>query len=198
MPFFEIFAAVLAAFYSVIPSYGLAIILMTVAVRVVLLPLSIKQTKSMRGMQRIQPEVKKLQQKHKGDRQKLNEEMMKLYKEHGVNPFGGCLPLLLQLPVFIALYRVLLQPLEYLGHSTAEGGDLQWPLLEWVRSSNLSTDLLNMPEVVNRFLGIRLDCSAGAAGGWQTAPSGVTGCGDSVLTALPYLALIAFMGFTTY
>ncbi|MGH2747588.1 MAG: YidC/Oxa1 family membrane protein insertase [Actinomycetota bacterium] len=198
MPFFEVFASGLAAFYSIIPSYGLAIILLTVAVRLVLLPLSIKQTRSMREMQRIQPEVKKLQQKHKGDRQKLNEEMMKLYKEHGVNPFGGCLPLLLQLPVFIALYRVLLTPLRYMGHAGQfDAENLDWFAADWVQSSGLANDLIAMPDVVNSFLGIRLDCSAGAAGGWQDL-AGVTGCGDSLLTALPYLGLIAFMGFTTY
>jgi YidC/Oxa1 family membrane protein insertase len=97
----------LSFFYDLIPSYGLAIILLTVAVRLVMLPLTIKQTRSMQEMQKLQPEVKRLQAKYKGgDRQKLNEEMMKLYKEHKVNPLGGCLPLLLQLPIFLALYRV--------------------------------------------------------------------------------------------
>src|SRR6266849_7050120 len=96
----------LAFFYDLIPSYGLAIILLTVAVRLVMLPLTIKQTRSMQEMQRLQPEVKRIQAKYKGDRQKMNEEMMNLYKEHKVNPLGGCLPLLLQLPIFLALYRV--------------------------------------------------------------------------------------------
>src|SRR6266571_203370 len=96
----------LSLFYDVIPSYGLAIILLTVAVRLVMLPLTIKQTRSMQEMQRLQPEVKRIQAKYKGDRQKMNEEMMSLYKEHKVNPLGGCLPLLLQLPIFLALYRV--------------------------------------------------------------------------------------------
>src|ERR671917_1668377 len=96
MGFFELFSTALAGFYALIPSYGLAIILLTIAVRVVLLPLSIKQVRSMREMQRIQPEIKRLQAKYKGDRQKLNEETMKLYKEHGVNPLAGCLPLLAQ------------------------------------------------------------------------------------------------------
>jgi YidC/Oxa1 family membrane protein insertase len=73
----------------------------------VLIPLTIKQIRSMAAMQKIQPELKKLQAKHKGNRQKLNEEMMKLYREHGVNPLGGCFPLLMQAPVFIALYSVL-------------------------------------------------------------------------------------------
>jgi YidC/Oxa1 family membrane protein insertase len=99
--------AVLSFFYRVIPSYGVAIMLLTVLVRTVMLPLTIKQTRSMQAMQRIQPKVKELQRKHKGNRQKLNEELQKLYKEHQVNPLGGCLPLLLQIPVFIALYSVL-------------------------------------------------------------------------------------------
>lgn len=99
--------AILAFFYNVIPSYGVAIILLTVLVRVVLLPLTIKQTRSMQAMQSLQPKVKELQRKYKGNRQKLNEETMKLYKEHQVNPLGGCLPLLLQLPVFFALFSVL-------------------------------------------------------------------------------------------
>ena len=98
---------VMDAIYGVIPSYGLTIILLTILVRVVLIPLTIKQIRSMSAMQRLQPELKKLQAKYKGDRQKMNEELMKLYREHGVNPLGGCFPLVMQLPVFIALYSVL-------------------------------------------------------------------------------------------
>ena len=70
-------------------------------------PLTVKSTKSMVAMQRLSPELKKMQQKYKGDRQTLNEEMMKLYKEHGVNPAGGCLPMVAQFPVFIILYGVI-------------------------------------------------------------------------------------------
>ncbi|MGH2674748.1 MAG: YidC/Oxa1 family membrane protein insertase [Actinomycetota bacterium] len=99
--------SVLGLFYDAIPSYGIAIILLTVLVRLVLIPLTVKQTRSMQAMQAIQPKVKELQRKHKGNRQKMNEELMKLYKEHQVNPLGGCLPLLLQLPVFFALFTVL-------------------------------------------------------------------------------------------
>lgn len=106
-PLFDVMGQVLAWFYAIVPSYGMAIIFLTVVIRLILFPLTAKQAKSMIAMQRIQPELKKLQQKYKGDRQKLNEEMMKFYKENKVNPLGGCLPLLLQLPVFWALYRVL-------------------------------------------------------------------------------------------
>jgi YidC/Oxa1 family membrane protein insertase len=105
--------AVLSGVYDLIPSYGLAIIILTILVRIVLIPLTVKQIRSMNAMQRLQPELKRLQQKYKGDRQKLNEEVMKLYREHGVNPLGGCFPLLMQMPVFIALYSVLRAPIGF-------------------------------------------------------------------------------------
>lgn len=94
-------------FYGITNDWGMAIILLTIAVRLLLLPLTWKQTKSMVEMQRVQPLLKALQEKHKGDKEKLQEETLKLYSENKVNPFGGCLPLLLQFPVLIALYQVL-------------------------------------------------------------------------------------------
>jgi YidC/Oxa1 family membrane protein insertase len=106
-PLYEAVEYVLAFFYALIPNLGVAIILLTVSVMLLLFPLTAKSARSMLAMQRLQPEIKKLQAKHKGDRQKLNEEMMKLYQEHKVNPLGGCLPLLVQFPIFIALFGVL-------------------------------------------------------------------------------------------
>jgi YidC/Oxa1 family membrane protein insertase len=97
----------LQAFFHFTGSYGIAIILVTLLVKVILVPLTIKQTRSMIAMQRIQPEIRKLQEKYKDDKEKLSQEMMKFYKENKVNPFGGCLPLILQLPVFFALFEVL-------------------------------------------------------------------------------------------
>ena len=96
-------------FYGLTHSYGMAIILLTVAVRVLLHPLSHKQLMSMQRMQKIQPRLKVLQEKYAGDKEKLNQEMMRLYKENGVNPAAGCLPLFRQLPIFILLYRVLME-----------------------------------------------------------------------------------------
>lgn len=104
---FQALAGLLAFFYEVVPSYGVAIMLLTITVMLVLTPLTWKSTRSMLEMQRLQPEIKKLQQKHKGDRQKLNEELMAFYKEHKVNPVAGCLPLLLQMPVFFVMYQVI-------------------------------------------------------------------------------------------
>lgn len=87
-------------------SYGMAIIVMTIIIRTVLLPLNIKQTKSSMAMSKLQPEIKKLQEKYKNDPQKSQQEMMKLYKERGASPLSGCLPMLIQWPIFIALYYV--------------------------------------------------------------------------------------------
>ncbi|MBC7246830.1 MAG: membrane protein insertase YidC [Actinobacteria bacterium] len=97
----------LQAFYKFSGSYGIAIILLTLLIKMVLLPLTIRQTRSMIAMQKIQPEIRKLQEKYKDDKEKLSQEMMKFYKENKVNPLGGCLPLLLQMPVFFALFTVL-------------------------------------------------------------------------------------------
>jgi YidC/Oxa1 family membrane protein insertase len=196
--FFEIFSGALAWFYSLIPSYGLAIILLTVAVRVLLLPLSIKQTRSMREMQRIQPEVKKIQSRYKGKkdpaaRQKMNEELMGLYKEHGVNPLGGCLPLLLQMPVFIALYRVLLTPTNYLK-----------PFSEMALAVALRDPITAVK--VNSFLGIHLNCTPSQIMRPGSLADNLTdveralaeACGSGLMTALPYLVLVALMGYTTW
>lgn len=105
-------------------SWGFAVMALTVVVRVILLPLAVKQINSMRAMQSLQPEIKKIQKKYKTDRsqmrknpekfkeqrQKQQEELMKLYKQHNVNPAAGCLPLLLQMPIFFALFRLLINP----------------------------------------------------------------------------------------
>jgi YidC/Oxa1 family membrane protein insertase len=105
--FFSPFARILEFFYKIWPSYAGAIALFTLAIMIVLTPLTLKGTRSMMVLQALQPEMKKIQAQHKDDRQKLNEELLKFYKENNINPLGGCLPLLVQLPVFIILYNVL-------------------------------------------------------------------------------------------
>lgn len=106
-PIEKILFDILQALFGLVHDYGFAIILLTVAIRVILLPLTIKQTKSMYELQRIQPKIKELQEKHKNDKEKLQEETLKFYQENKVNPFGGCLPMLLQMPIFFALFRML-------------------------------------------------------------------------------------------
>jgi YidC/Oxa1 family membrane protein insertase len=109
--------SVLTTYHDHISSWGLCIILLTFTVRLVILPLTIKQFRSMAAMQTIQPKVKQLQNRYKGktdreSKQQMQKELMDLYKEHGVNPFASCLPLVAQLPVFIGLYQVLRNQIE--------------------------------------------------------------------------------------
>ena len=105
--FFEPPARLLAWFYSLTHDYIISISIMAFLVMLVTAPLVLKSTKGMLEMQKLQPQMRKLQTLHRGDRQKLNEEMMKLYQEHKVNPLASCLPLLLQMPVFIIMFQVL-------------------------------------------------------------------------------------------
>jgi YidC/Oxa1 family membrane protein insertase len=108
-PIFHLFGWLLAFFYGIIPNYAVAITLLTIVIMGALTPFTVKSTKSMMSMQRLQPEIKKLQQKYKGaeNRQVLNEELMRLYREEGVNPLGGCLPVILQAPFLIILYSTI-------------------------------------------------------------------------------------------
>jgi YidC/Oxa1 family membrane protein insertase len=108
-PLLKLVADVLAFFFAVVPNYPIDVALLTIVIMALLTPLTVKSTKNMAAMQALSPEMKKLQQKYKGaeNRTQLNEEMMKLYKEHNVNPASGCLPMLLQFPAFIILYNVI-------------------------------------------------------------------------------------------
>jgi YidC/Oxa1 family membrane protein insertase len=109
--------------HNVTGNYGLDIIILAIFLKIIFTPLTHKSQQSMKEMQKLQPEVKKLQQKYKEDKQALNREIMELYKRRKVNPLGGCLPLLLQMPVFFALYRAFLNAIE-LRHS---------PFIFWIR-----------------------------------------------------------------
>lgn len=104
---FEVPAWLLAWLYGLTGSYIVAICLIAVVMMLVITPLTLKSTKGMLEMQRLAPEMRKLQQEHRNDRTKLNEEMMKLYQEHKVNPMSSCLPLVAQMPVFIIMFRIL-------------------------------------------------------------------------------------------
>nr|WP_245671839.1 YidC/Oxa1 family membrane protein insertase [Desulfuribacillus stibiiarsenatis] len=89
-------------------SYGVAILVVTIIIRFITLPFMIKQMKSMKAMQRLQPEMTKLKEKYKDNQQKLNEETMKLFQKHNVNPLAGCLPLIIQMPILIAFYQSIM------------------------------------------------------------------------------------------
>jgi YidC/Oxa1 family membrane protein insertase len=181
---------VLARFYDVVPNYGVAIILLTLVIRLLLLPLGIKQIRSMQATAVMQPKMKAIQQKYKQDRQRQQEEMMKLYKEYGYNPLSGCFPLLAQLPVLIALFAVLQFP-KGLTHIPPTS-DL------YVAISNQNT----------QFLGANLVCSAVQSGNPKvTAPSAPAGikldtktlnCGSNAAARIPYYAFALLMVGTTY
>lgn len=108
--------AILGFIYQFVGNYGWSLVIFTLLVKLVLLPLGLKQQKSTVKMQQVQPKIQQLQEKYGNDQQKLSEETMKLYKEYGVNPMGGCLPLLIQLPILFGLYRVIYKPITFMLH----------------------------------------------------------------------------------
>jgi YidC/Oxa1 family membrane protein insertase len=183
-PVYNFFGAILAFFYGIIPNLGIAIILLTVLVMLVMFPLTAKQAKSMLAMQRAQPEIKKLQAKYKNDRAKLNEETMKFYQENKINPLAGCLPLLVQMPVFLALYRVMRDPYKHVPKSS----DLYAAFCTGPNGV-LHTKQCNLPKLglpnPQEFLGMNLSQHATA----------VTG---GFLDALPYFILVGLVIVTGF
>ena len=202
--FFDALASVLNFFYTIIPSglrpslgFGLSIMLLTVLVMTLITPLTVKSTRSMLQMQRLQPEMKRLQEKYKDDREKLNQELMAFYRENQINPLGGCLPLLAQMPVFIIMYQLLR------GLTVRPGGlgsgagqivaqtQLGQPTTPWIFTNQLftplhlnpGTDLYDALSTTNdmNFLGMDLSLSAAQA------------MAKGFVTALPYLALLGIM-----
>ncbi len=111
---------ILSTIYSLVENYGLAILIFTVVVKLIMMPLIAKQQKSMQAMQKIQPQLEKIQKKYANDQQKMQQETMKIYQENKVNPAGGCLPLLVQFPIIIGLYQVITKPLQYILHLDVE------------------------------------------------------------------------------
>lgn len=171
-PIIQFLGNILSYCYQLLPNVGLAIILLTVLVNLAMFPLTLKQTRSMKAMQEIQPLVKDLQKKHKEDRQTLNEEMVALYKEKGVNPAAGCLPMFIQMPIWFSLFRLLrsfqseTDPTEFLPASGKLG--------EAIVEGN------------TRFLGMDMVVSPASA------------ISDGFVTALPYLLLVVFIIVTGY
>ena len=105
--------------FDIVGNYGVSIILFTILVKLLMIPLTVKQMKSMKSIQIIQPKINELKEKYKNDPEKLNVKTMELYQEYKVNPFGGCLPLLIQFPILIGLFAVLREPGVYVFESQA-------------------------------------------------------------------------------
>jgi YidC/Oxa1 family membrane protein insertase len=178
-PFFDAIAGLLAWFYE-LPvlggSYGMAIILLTLTVMVLVTPLTLKGTRSMMTMQALQPEIKRIQQEYADDRVRMNEELLAFYKENQINPVGGCLPLILQMPVFILLYQVIQ------GLTRTEDGTFDPKYLD--HDSALYQSLDGSTEMVSW----GLDLSQSAADALR----------DSFVTGLPYIVLIVLVAATSY
>ena len=127
----------LHAIYSVVPNYGWAIILLTIGVRVATAPLTVRQMRSMERMRRVQPRMKVIQEKYADDKQKQSEEMMRLYKQEKVNPLGGCLPMILQLPVFIGLFYALRSSIHL----------RQAPFFGWIDDLSAPEEIFTIPGI---------------------------------------------------
>ena len=176
----QILSGILNFSHQITHSYGIDIIVLTILVRIALYGLTKKSTKSMRAMTKLQPKMKELQAQYKDNKQKLNEEMMGLYKKEGVNPMSGCLPLLLQMPIFIAIFLMLRSPIFYkllpgFGHASFLG----------CRLTAKPFETAPLPDVANLSGMLNLDALFG--GGWWM---------DKFLY-LPSLWLVALYIFTT-
>jgi YidC/Oxa1 family membrane protein insertase len=192
---FELISGMLNFFYANVPGgYAVAIALLTCVVMIITTPLTLKGTRSMIEMQRLQPEIRRLQVQYKDDRQKLNEELMRFYREHEINPVGGCLPLLIQAPVFSILFYVvqgltrqskfvgLQEYTQQLGLTTTVTDGFRPKYLD--QSDELYQSLLGKHEMNS--LGIDLAISPGEA------------LSQGFLTALPYLLLIVVIAFLSW
>jgi YidC/Oxa1 family membrane protein insertase len=179
---FDLFAEVLNFFYTLIPNYAVAIALLTLLVMVLTTPFTLKGTRSMIQMQRLQPEMRKLQLKYKDDRQKLNEELMAFYKENNLNPLGGCLPLLLQTPIFIILYNVIR------GLTRIEDGTFDPKYLK--HSSDLYQSLTHTDEM------LAFDWLPG--GGVDLAISASKSLQEGFWTGFPHVVMVVIVALTSY
>jgi YidC/Oxa1 family membrane protein insertase len=194
----------LAWLYDLTGNFGLAIIILTIVFRIVLLPLGIKQIKSMQAMQALQPKIKEIQKKYKGNKQKIQEQTMKLYQEYGVNPLGGCLPLLLQFPILIAMYSVIRAPVP-LPEDPEAPGVVGFKDNHLPEDSQLFIDVTQHNGRGQHFLFMNLQCSPQQAGrtvevlNTEQEPTGDTlDCGDSIPDRIPYYALLVLMIGTTF
>ena len=135
--FLPLFNLLLALYQIPFFDFALAIIVFTIVIRTILAPLFIKQIRSQKEMQRMQPLIREVQRKHKGNRQKVSEETMALYKEHGVNPAAGCLPVILQLPILFALYQALIRASGVVNYTPND--QQREPLADWVSTAGLES-----------------------------------------------------------
>ncbi|MFN8041044.1 MAG: membrane protein insertase YidC [Acidimicrobiales bacterium] len=203
---FDFIASVLAFFYQLVPNYAFAIIALTLLVMIVTTPLTLKSTRSMMMMQQLQPEMKKIQSQYKDDREKLNEELLKFYKENNINPLGGCLPLLVQMPVFLVLYQVLrglTRRVSDLGFAVgwAGGQASTGSANSDVPTSQYDLTLPFDPAFLNSSTALYQSLSSTTtmqAFGIDLAESASQALQNSVVESIPYFVLIAVVAVTGY
>jgi YidC/Oxa1 family membrane protein insertase len=196
----------LAWIYDLVGNFGVAIIILTLLFRIVLLPLGIKQIKAMQATQALQPKVKEIQRKYKGNRQKIQEQQMKLYQEYGVSPFGGCLPLLLQFPILIAMYSVIRAPIPYSPDDPSKPAGVEFKNNHLPEDSELYRIVTAHEGGGLHFLSLNLECSAQLSGKdapvldskRQPVPGQTIDCGDSAADRIPYFVILAIMIGTTF
>ncbi len=180
----KFFGSAITVFYQLIPSLGVSIILLTIAVNMLMFPLTLKQTRSMRKMQELQPDIKQLQRDLKHDKQALQQATMELYRERGVNPLAGCLPMLVQMPVWFALFQVLrsfarIPPTAYV----INGWRLFTDITTWQAAADQTTGVVAS---WRDFLWMDLGISPSQA------------FADSFVRAIPYLVTILLVMGTAY
>ena len=193
---FEIVSGTLAFFYELIPNYAVAIALLTCVVMIITTPLTLKGTRSMIEMQRLQPEIRRLQVQYKDDRQKLNEELMAFYKEHEINPVGGCLPLLIQAPVFSILFYVvrgLTNPAKFVG--VQELVQTNFPQLNTIVTEGFQPKYLNHDSELYQSL---VGQDHMNAFGVDLSQSLMQALGEGFLHAIPYVILVAVIAFLSW
>jgi YidC/Oxa1 family membrane protein insertase len=197
---FEIVSGTLNFFYTLIPNYAIAIALLTCVVMIITTPLTLKGTRSMIEMQRLQPEIRRLQVQYKDDRQKLNEELMAFYKEHEINPVGGCLPLLIQAPVFSILFYVnrgLTNPAKFVAvQKIIEADYSQYvPGGVTVVTEGFQPKYLNSSDELYQSL---LGQDHMNAFGVNLAQSPAQALSEGFLHALPYIFIVAVIAFLSW
>lgn len=197
-PLFHFMADVMSFLYDIWPSYGGAIILFTLIVMSVMAPVTLRQTKNMLAMSRLQPEVKRLRDKYGNDRERLNQEMMALYQANNVNPLSGCLPLLVQMPVFIVLYRLVRGLSRRVSDIGLAVGDLSQ------RDGSSLTEFPKRvfnPDFLDASSKMRLDLQGHTEMKWlsidlSTTPS--QALADGFVHASPYLFMVLVVGLTSW
>lgn len=175
--------------YNLVSNYGLAIIIFTIIIKLILIPLNIRSQKAMKKQQKIQPLLAEIQQKYANDQQKLQREMTKLYKENNISMTGGCLPMLIQMPILVGLYQVIQKPISYLVGITSDMWNTAPFINEVIRLQKAMVDLghnignlasMSMEQLANNSQ-IQLSKWAELVGTNGTALEGVTGTHPWVL-----------------